>query len=266
MTSLPWFPYDVDEWELRTRALSMEEEGALMRLCRLAWADAEPCTILDSPHAMERALGAKWKRLLPFVRSHFVPCGLTGRLRCDWLLALYDRQLAKHESYQLRGAQGGRPRKAAPSAPDSSGKAQRKPRGSSGKAQLSKQDANHKAGLSQSTTEGSSCAPTEHTATPPAPAGALGLGRPRAGGAVAAVSVTEGQVAHDALEERREFRLGVERLALAERWIAERPDIAAAIERELQHVDLGRGVLRNAEVIRRWEAACHSPELAGAVG
>lgn len=210
MADLFWLPYDVAEWEERTRELSLEQEGALMRLLRHAWRDPDPCTIADSDAAFDRALGSRWKKMMPLVRQHFTPVeGKPGRLRCEWLFALYQQQLAKHESYKERGKLGGRP-KAPPKHPQ---KAQDKPQPKVElKAEVSTEH-------SQSSSEGNSSGSLRsHRAIPPSPDGALALEAPRAAGEEP--STEPGVVSATDLQA-------------AEAWLATRPDVEAEIEREL---------------------------------
>ncbi len=180
MTNLTWFQYDVDQWDKRVRelALSVEEEGALMRLVRAAWKPPFPGSILDKDTEFDHILGSRWKKLEPFIRQHFTPDPENaGRLHCLWVNELRQRAAAKHETYVARGKKGGRPK-------------------AKDKDQLPLSEAEKKAevlvpasttGSSASVplvrenkTEGKSCDPTGHTAFPPAPTGALGAEPPRA--------------------------------------------------------------------------------------
>lgn len=97
MSVLVWFPYDVEQWEKRTADLTLEEEGALTRLCRMAWAEEIPCTLPESATRLERILGARWQRLRHVLAANFTPDSAhPGRLVCTWLLALYDEQHGKY--------------------------------------------------------------------------------------------------------------------------------------------------------------------------
>lgn len=94
---LPWFPYDVDDWEEMTKVLTLEEEGALVRLIRAAWRDPVPCTLYDSPVFFERLLGRRWKHFRPLIDEHFHPDpDIPGRIRCQWLTVLYTDQAHRY--------------------------------------------------------------------------------------------------------------------------------------------------------------------------
>jgi uncharacterized protein YdaU (DUF1376 family) len=229
LADLHWLPYDVEQWEERTRELSLEEEGALMRLLRRAWRDTTPCTIADSETVFDRLLGSRWKKLLPLIRQHFTPAAdAPGRLRCVWLFALYEHQLRKHESYQSRGKLGGRPRtrptderSRAQSSCNSSGFGDSATVESSAKVQPKAQSrentAERRTSGSLRTHRGSS-----------QPAGALARKDARAAG-----ERTAGPRA-DAIEAPDERVVSATELAAAEAWIEDRPDVAAAIDEELR--------------------------------
>lgn len=112
---LPWFPLDADEWINRIALLPLEATGALLVAVLAAWNAStrgdEPGTLPASDEAMARLLGPSWRRVLPVIREHFLedPDNPT-RLRCEWLVALYAQQLAKHRSAAERGRRGGWPK------------------------------------------------------------------------------------------------------------------------------------------------------------
>jgi uncharacterized protein YdaU (DUF1376 family) len=106
MAELSWFPVDCDEWTQRTRGMSAEAVGALFLLVLYSWRDPEPCTVEHTPDALSRALGARWRKLLPLVADHF-PL-IDGRLRCAWLAELHTAQSAKHAKRVVAGSEGGK--------------------------------------------------------------------------------------------------------------------------------------------------------------
>lgn len=107
MTSLDWFPYDTAWWRELSRALSVEEEGALHRVCRVSWDEKIPGTIADTPAALENILGARARKLAPLIQSHFTRSPEhPGLLRCAWLADLHAQQLAKYLSRAHAGREG----------------------------------------------------------------------------------------------------------------------------------------------------------------
>jgi uncharacterized protein YdaU (DUF1376 family) len=221
MADLQWLPYDIEAWDERTRELSLEEEGALMRLTRHAWEADDPCTIADSEAVFDRLLGSRWKRLLPLLRRHFTPAPeRPGRLRCEWLYAIWQRQLAKHQSYQDRGGKGGRPKKLPESSasppPAENESSANSPAGGSALKKRRKTKAERKAGSRENTTEVKSCGSLQtHTAfNPPADAPAL-EGARAAGQSSAPLAPAAGE------------------LAAAEAYVASHPAIAEQIATQL---------------------------------
>ncbi len=191
-----------------------------MRLIRHAWRAADPCTIADNEDAFDRVLGSRWKKLVPIIRQHFTPAvDRPGRLRCDWLLAVYERQLAKHQSYQTRGGKGGRPKRSSGESSASNNQSS----GSSSADSSAKSPASRKRRKSkaepealsrESTTEVKSCESLQtHTAFNP-PSDALALGAARAAGAES--------------NEPRAPAPG--EVAAAEAYVADHPEIAAEID------------------------------------
>jgi uncharacterized protein YdaU (DUF1376 family) len=229
MAELTWLPYDLEEWETRTRELSLDEEGALMRLLRHAWEAEEFGTIADSESTFDRILGSRWKKLLPLIRAHFTPVAdRPGRLRCDWFVAMHDRQLAKHRSYQERGGKGGRPRKlpessalTEPPQPESSAI-------SSAFQKARKRKAGKKADSRENTTETKSCGSLQtHTAFSP-PADALALEAARAAG-----EPPPGKTPGTRREQDDLDRASPAEVEAAEAYVAAHPEIAASIDAQL---------------------------------
>lgn len=114
MSNLTWFQYDVDAWEERVRdlGLSLEDEGAVMRLLRHSWGAKQPGTLPDDHDTFARILGARWRKFLPLVYRFFKAIeGQPGMLHSEWFGAIYSRADTKHKSYVKRGKMGGRPKK-----------------------------------------------------------------------------------------------------------------------------------------------------------
>lgn len=111
-TTLSWFPLDADEWLNRVALLSMEERGALLTLVLTSWNASvrgeEPGTLPADDETLVRLVGPVWRRVRRVIREHFLehPDNPT-RIRCDWLAALYRKQLALHQSAVERGKLGG---------------------------------------------------------------------------------------------------------------------------------------------------------------
>jgi uncharacterized protein YdaU (DUF1376 family) len=155
---------------VRELRLTLEGEGVLHRLVRRTWMAERPCTLRDDPEEFARVLGPQWKRAMAVTRQQFTPLADEPHiLRCEWLYEEWLSALKKHESYQTRGAKGGRPRKQ----DGEQIEAQLKPgRKAQPTPQLSAPPAQPKAGLSQSSSEGNSSPPSEERAIPPADGGA----------------------------------------------------------------------------------------------
>lgn len=94
-TTLDWFPVDVALWDTRLRGFTSEEEGAIWRLFRLAWRGRPPCTIPSNEQLFRNELGARWRRLMPAVRSVFVPHENPELLHSPWLEELLQQQLSR---------------------------------------------------------------------------------------------------------------------------------------------------------------------------
>ena len=97
---LHMIPINLDEWTHLTAFLSCAEEGALMRAVRVSWAAGHrgeaPGTLPDDDKILTRLLGGEAEQVA-LIRRYFAPDG-EGRLRWEWLAALYERQVARYEA------------------------------------------------------------------------------------------------------------------------------------------------------------------------
>lgn len=105
---LPWFPFYVDKWETdeRTDALTLEEQGAFLRLLCWQWREG---SISGSPAIVAAKLSVRSaKRPLPLskrraiaqrlLKDFFVPCGVgMGRMVNPKLAEIYSHQVSRSE-------------------------------------------------------------------------------------------------------------------------------------------------------------------------
>ncbi len=81
MTKRPWFSLYVADWIMATASMTLEEQGAYMRLLALQWAEG---SISWEPRRVALKLGVPLdyyqRELAPMVESHFSRCE-DGRLR-----------------------------------------------------------------------------------------------------------------------------------------------------------------------------------------
>lgn len=126
MTQLSWFPFDPMQWAQVIGPRSLEEEGALLRCVRTAWANAEVvCAIEDTPGAWDAILGSRWRALLPVVKRFFVADPEhPGYVTWPWLRAIHAKQSERHAAMVAKGKLGGRPVKSKRPHNTTSGKAE----------------------------------------------------------------------------------------------------------------------------------------------
>lgn len=113
----PWFKLYIADWNMATSVMTLEEQGAYMRLLTLQWRDEK---ISTEPKRVARALGVTLdhyqQELEPMVLSHF-PDGVNPRLKREWIVAdEISEQAADNGRKGANKTNGGRRNSADPSA------------------------------------------------------------------------------------------------------------------------------------------------------
>lgn len=127
--SVPFIPLYVTDYEADTAHLSLEEDGAYLRLLRLCWR-TPGCSIPDDRDWITRRMrcsAEEYERIVEPLLNEFFK-RRSGRLFNPRLSAEFERIDATHRARSSAGKKGGRPAKALkePDLDESPGKAKRK--------------------------------------------------------------------------------------------------------------------------------------------
>ena len=108
-------PLNTDEWRKMTALHTLEEKGALLEACLVAWAAPlrgnPPATLPDDDDVFETLFGKKLSKVQPVIRQHFRPAAdCPGFLRCSWLASWYEEAMARYMARAIAGQKGGKNR------------------------------------------------------------------------------------------------------------------------------------------------------------